>query len=84
VRAFLQAVADLRLVLAEQVVDEFVARVARDLLLGVHETQCRRGDDRLLDRPVGVLERQIQIVVGVRFVAERAAGEPWHAADMAG
>ena len=84
VRALAQAGADLGLVLPEQVVDELVAGVAGDLVGRVHEAQGRGRDDRLLDRPVGVLERHVQVAVGVRLVAERPAGEPRHAADVAG
>ena len=51
---FVQAAADLGLVLAQQVVDELLARVAGDLVGGIHQAQGRGRDDRLLHRHVRV------------------------------
>ncbi len=84
VRALPQAAADLGLVLAQQVVDELLARVAGDLVGRVHEAQGRRRDDRLLHRHVGVPQGHVEVAVGVPLVAERAGGQPRHPADVAG
>ena len=84
VRALPQAVADLGLVLAQQVVDELLAGVARDLVGRVHEAQGRGRDDRLLHRPVGVLQGHVQVAVRVPLVAERPGRQPRHPADVAG
>ena len=62
VRALPQAVADLGLVLAQQVVDELLAGIAGDLVGRVHQAQGRRRDDRLLHRDVGVLQGHVEIV----------------------
>ena len=84
VRALPQAVADLGLVLAQQVVDELLAGVAGDLVGRVHEAQGRGRDDRLLHRPVGVLQGHVQVAVRVPLVAERPGRQPRHPADVAG
>ena len=84
VRALPQAVADLGLVLAQQVVDELLAGVAGDLVGRVHEAQGRGRDDRLLHRHVGVAQRHVQVAVRVPLVTERAARQPRHPADVAG
>ena len=67
---------DVLLALVDQVLLEVVPRVAGDLLLqGVQEREHRRGDHRLLHRLVGVADRPLQRVGGIRLVAERAAGQ---------
>ena len=72
VRALLQAAAHLGLVLAQQVVDELLARVAGDPFGRIHEAQRRRRDDRLLHRHVRVALRDVEVAVRVA-VAERPA-----------
>ena len=65
VRALPQAVADLGLVLAQQVVDELLAGIAGDLVGRVHQAQGRGRDDRLLHRHVGVPQGHVQVAVRV-------------------
>ena len=84
VRALLQAAANLGFVLAQQIVDELLARIARDPFGRIHEAQRRGRDDRLLHRHVRVAHGDVQVAVRIALVAERAAGQPRHAAGMAG
>ena len=82
VRALLQAAADLGLVLAQQVVDELLARIARDPVGRIHEAQRRGRDDRLLHRHRRVALRDLEEAVGVAPVAKRAVRQPRHAPDV--
>ena len=83
VGALPQAVPDFRLVLAQEVFDELLAGVPGDLLGRVHQAQGRGGDDGLLHRPMRVLERQVEVAVRIRLVAEGPARQPKHAPDVA-
>jgi hypothetical protein len=67
---------------AQQVVDEFFARIVGQAVGRVHQAHGRRGDDGLLDGQCGIPHGNIDEVVGVAFVAERAGGQAWHAACM--
>ena len=77
VRALPQAGANFGLVLAQQIGDELLAGVAGNRLRRVHQAQGRRGDHRLLDRPLRVPKGHVEIAVGVASgsgTARRSAG----------
>ena len=61
--------------LVDEVREELVARVAVDAVGRVEQAQCRRCDDRLLDRQRRELPRGAQQVDGVRGVAKRPAAQ---------
>ena len=48
VRAFFETSANLHLMLAEQIIDEFLARVSWNIFCRIHQAERRRRDDRLL------------------------------------
>ena len=83
VRTLGQTVADLGLVLSEQIVDELVARIAGQRLLRIHQAQRRRRDDRLLHRDARVTQGLLQVAVCIMFIAKRPACETRHAAGVA-
>ena len=83
VGAQIQARPDLRLMLAEEVGDELLARVVGDLVGGIHEAQRRRRNHRLLDRNVRVAQREAEIGIGADAVPERTAEQAQHAARVA-
>src|SRR5581483_10329107 len=56
VRAAAQAAPDLGLVLADEVGDELLARIARELLARIHEAQRRGGYYRLFDGHLGMTQ----------------------------
>jgi hypothetical protein len=79
-----EAATDLRLVFAQQVVDELFSRVPRKGVGWIHETQGRRRDDRLLHGQVRVAPHVPQKLICVPPVPKRAAGEPRHPPRVAG
>ena len=82
VRALFQAASDLGFMLAQKIVDELLARIIRNALGWVHQTQGRRRYHRLLDRHVCIAHGDIQVTVRVPPVTERAACEARQAARM--
>src|ERR1700694_6260071 len=82
VRAFFQTAPYLGFVLAQQIVDELLARIIWNALGWVHQTQGRGRYHRLLDRYVGVADSDIQVTVRVPPVAEGAACEPGQSASV--
>src|ERR1700730_18360575 len=81
-RALFQAAPYLGFMLAQQIVDELLARIIPNPLGWVHQTQGRRRDHRLLDRHVRVAHGDIQVGVRVPPVTEGAARQPRQAARM--
>src|SRR6267378_1931833 len=81
-RALVQAPPYLGFALAQQIVDELLARIVPNALGRVYQTQGRRRYHRLLDGHVRVALGDIQVAVCVSLVTERAAGEPHQAARM--
>src|SRR5438132_189768 len=81
--SFLQTPTNLGLMLAQEVVDEFVPRVSGKLIGGIHEAQYGWGKNRVVERLVRVEQGDIEKTVRVALVTKRAAGQPRHAARMA-
>src|SRR5258708_19443994 len=79
---FLQAAPYLGFMLAQQIVDELLARIIWNALGWVHQTQGRGRYHRLLDRYMRVADSDIQVTVCVPTVAERAACEPRHSPSV--
>src|SRR5688572_14906723 len=75
VRSLLQAAPHFRLVLTNQIVDELIARIARKAIRGIHEAQGGWRDDGLLQGYMRVLERYVQILIGVPLVSKRLSRE---------
>src|SRR5258708_8319608 len=71
--ALVQAAPDLGFMLAQQVVDELLARIIPNLLRRVHQARGRRRYPRLLDRNMRMAHGDIQVTVCVPPVPERAA-----------
>src|ERR1700681_1434262 len=82
VRAFFQTAPYLGFMLAQQVVNELLARIIWNALGWVHQTQCRGRYHRLLDRYVRVADSEIQETVCIPPIAEWAACEPGQAASV--
>src|ERR1700680_2715196 len=80
--ALFQAASYLCFMLVQQIVDELLTRIIRNLFGWVHQTQGRRRYPRLFDRHVRVAHGDVQITVCVPPVTERAAREPRQAARM--
>ena len=81
-RAPLQAPADLELVLAKEVVNELLARIARDPVGRIHEAQRGRRDDRLLHRNRRVALRHFEEAVRGASKSKGPVRQPRHAPDM--
>src|SRR5712664_2394130 len=81
--ALFQAAPYLGFMLAQQVVDELLARIISNVVGWIHQTQSRRRYHRLLDRNVRVAPGDIEERVCVTLVTERSAGEPRQPARMA-
>src|SRR5213082_1285370 len=75
VRARRQAAPDVRLRLAHEVLEERVARVSADAVLGIEQAQGRGRNHRLLDGHAGMSPRGHEIRIGVGLVAERPGGQ---------
>jgi len=75
-RTFGQALTDVRLGFANEVVEERVSRIARDPVLRIQQAQRRGRDDRLLNRNAGVLLGLFQVANGVRPISEGTCGQP--------
>src|SRR5262245_26991281 len=84
VRALLQTAANLGLVLAQQILDEFLARITGNPFGWIHEAQSRGRDDRLLNERMRVTHRDFQVLVSIDVVMKRPGREPKHAADVTG
>ncbi len=69
--------------LAQQIVDELLARVAGNALGRVHQAQGRRRYHRLLDRHVRVAHGDVHVTAGMPPVSEGAAREPREPARVA-
>ena len=82
--AFLETAADLGLVLAQEIVEKGVARVALDAVGRIHQAQRGGRYDGLLHRDVGVTSRIVQEAVRVAAITERSGGEPGHATRVTG
>src|SRR5258708_21127288 len=80
---FLQAAPYLGFMLAQQIVDELLARIIWNALGWVHQTQGRGRYHRLLDRYMRVADSDTQVTVCVPHVTESAAGEPAQSASGA-
>src|SRR5438128_3907582 len=76
VGALRQTPADVRLRLAQQITEERFARVSPNPVLGIHQTEGRGRNDRLLDGHVGERPRVRDIPIGVRLIAERPGSQP--------
>src|SRR5438445_1692246 len=74
--ALFQAAPYLGFMLAQQIVDELLARIIRNSLGGVHQAQGRRRDHGLLNRDMRVAHGDIQITVSVSAIPERTIREP--------
>ena len=80
--ALFQAAPYLCLVLTQQIGDELLARIVRNLFGRVHQAQGGRRYHRLLERDVRIAHGDIQITICVPPVTERSAREPRQAARM--
>ena len=79
----LQAIADLGLVLAQQVLDELISRVAVDLSAGYMRLKAD-GEITACFTGTWHSEERRHVVVSAPLVAERAAGESRHPSDVSG
>src|SRR5688572_24384335 len=84
VRAFGQAAPNFQLVFVEEIIDELLAGVARNVISRIHQAQSRRRNDRLFERSFRMALREIQKIISVHAIAEGPPGEARHAADVAG
>ena len=82
--ALLEAAAHFGHVLAQQIIDELLAWIARQCLGWVHEAQSRRRNHRLLQRLAGVAPCDVQIGVGIALVPERPARQARHPPRVTG
>ena len=81
-RSLLQAPSYLGFMLAQQIFDEFLARIIGNVLGRVHQAQRRRRYHRLLYRHVRITHRDVQERICVASVTERPAREAQHAARV--
>src|SRR5438876_2039336 len=74
--SFLQAASHLGFMLAQQIFDELLPRIARNAFGWVHQAQGRWRYHGLLDWYVRVAHGHIQVRICVAHIAKRAARQP--------
>src|SRR3984885_10853528 len=84
VSALSQAGTYLSLMFAEQVVNELLAGIVRELLRWVHKSQSRGRDNRLLHGHVSVAQGVVQVAVSVPIITERTARQTRNPTRVAG
>src|SRR5271163_1463383 len=62
--------ANLHFVFTQQIIDEFLARVTRNVFCRIHEAERGWRDDCLLQRHAGVALGLIQVAIRINFVAK--------------
>src|ERR1700732_110289 len=82
VRALFQAAPYLNFMLAQQVIDELLARIIWNARGWVHQAQGRGRYHRLLHRYVRVADSDIKITICAALIAKRIAREPRQSARM--
>ena len=78
VRALLEASANLHFVFAQQIVDEFLARVTWNVFRRIHEAERGRGNDGLLQGPVRVTLGNIEVAIRINSVAKWPGSQARH------